>query len=268
MVQTQYPLKQTKTRYGLMSYFADDPTIGHSLEVYGEYCHPEIEMILSMVDKDCVYIDIGANIGTHSVSIAPHVQTVLSFEPNSDNLAVLEVNCKSFNNITVSPKALSDAKAFGYTEFDYGKTVFIEREGSAQRCKTLDQYEFPRVDFVKIDTEGYELRILQGAGAMLTHRKPSLLLEMQDTATYSAIYDYLKIFDYYMYWMPVATFNPNNFKQESNNVFGNQHGVINWICSPKQLNTVLQPVVDRDDTVERMNWRIQNNVGHDFKHGE
>jgi len=51
-------------------------------------------------------------------------------------------------------------------------------------------------------------------------------------------------------------------------VFGPRHGVINWICSIKQLNTTLQPVVDRDDTVERMNWRIQNNVGHDTKHGE
>ena len=37
------PQKQTNTRYGNMLYFLDDPTIGHSLELYGEYCHTEIE---------------------------------------------------------------------------------------------------------------------------------------------------------------------------------------------------------------------------------
>ena len=38
-------------------------------------------------------------------------------------------------------------------------------------------------------------------------------------------------------------------------VFGKQHGVINWICTPDLINTTLQPVVDREDTVERMNYR-------------
>ena len=65
MVQTQHPLKQTKTRYGLMSYFADDPTIGHSLEVYGEYCHPEIEMILSLVNKDTLIKELELNFGNN-----------------------------------------------------------------------------------------------------------------------------------------------------------------------------------------------------------
>ena len=97
--------------------------------------------------------------------------------------------------------------------------------------------------------------------------KKHLLNEMQDETKLSKIYDYLKEFVYYMYWMPVATYNTNNHKNNKENVFGNQHGVINWICSTEQLNTTLQAVVDRDDTVERMVWRRSQNVGNDGKNG-
>ena len=261
------PQKQTNTRYGLMSYYHEDPTIGHSLNLYGEYCHPEIEMILSLVNKDSTYIDIGANIGTHTVSIAPHVQQVYAFEPDPNNYQLLLSNTSGHNNITVINNAISDDECSGYTDFNFGRTIFVESNGSCL-TSTIDSYNIEKIDFVKIDTEGFELRILQGMTNVLTYQQPNMLIEMQDIDTYRAIYDYLKTFNYYMYWMPVATFNPNNFKKESKDVFGPRHGVINWICSIKQLNTTLQPVVDRDDTVERMNWRIRNNVGHDTEHGE
>ena len=104
-----------------MRYYAEDPTIGRSLLLYGEYCHQEIETILSMLDKDSVYVDVGANIGTHSVSIAPHVAHVHAFEPNFENLYLLERNTKSHQNITVYSKAASNHKEFGYTEFNFGK---------------------------------------------------------------------------------------------------------------------------------------------------
>ena len=261
--------KTTSTRYGPMTYYADDPSIGRSLEVYGEYCHPEIEQILSMVNKDTVYLDIGANIGTHSISIAPYVQQVHAWEPDAQNFHLLEINTKPHRNITISHKAISDNKASGYTEFDFGKTKFIEHPGErTRRSKTLDGYNMDKIDFVKLDTEGYEFRILQGMGYTLTNLQPDMLIEMQDETAYSKIYDYLTIFDYYMYWLPVPTFNPNNFKHETVDVFGPQHGVINWICSREKLNTTLQAVVDRDDTVERMVWRRNQNVGYDIKHGE
>lgn len=82
-----------------------------------------------------------------------------------------------------------------------------------------------------------------------------MLVEMQDETKYSEIYDWLSMFEYKMYWFPVATYNPNNWKNNTKDVFGKQHGVINWICTPDLINTTLQPVVDRDDTVERMNYR-------------
>ena len=121
--------------------------------------------------------------------------------------------------------------------------------------------KFDMID--QVDVEGMELEVLYGMRGTLASAKPYLLIEMQDPTRYSRIYEYLKGFGYYMYWMPVATFNANNHKNNSENVFGNQHGVVNWLCSATELNTTLQAVVDKDDTVERMVWRRSQNVGND-----
>jgi rhamnose utilization protein RhaD (predicted bifunctional aldolase and dehydrogenase) len=70
-----------------------------------------------------------------------------------------------------------------------------------------------------------------------------------------------------MYWFPVSTYNKNNQKNNTDDIFGPKHGVINWVCTAYKLNTKLEPVVDRDDTVERMVYRSRENVGNDRKDG-
>ena len=81
-----------RDRYGNMYVFDDDPTIGQSLKIYGEYCHPEIEIIKKFIDSNSFFIDIGANIGTHTIGLAPYVGTVLAFEPAPENVDLLKKN--------------------------------------------------------------------------------------------------------------------------------------------------------------------------------
>ncbi len=264
---TKKTLKQTNTRYGNMLYIEDDPSIGRSLELYGEYCHLEVEAIKSLCTQDSWVVDVGANIGVHTVGIAPYVNRVIALEPDGDNFDVLVKNCSmcACNNVTTTRLALSDQMGDTGTAFDYGKTTLTS--GTDVKTAPLDMLGLPRVDFVKIDVEGMELQVLYGMRGTLADKKPHLLIEMQDPTKYSRIYDYLKSFNYYMYWMPVSTYNANNNKNNQVNVFGNQHGVINWLCSVTQLNTTLQAVVERDDTVERMVWRRSQNVGNDRKDG-
>lgn len=261
------PQKQTNTRYGNMLYFLDDPTIGRSLELYGEYCHAEIQAIKGLVTPTSWFVDIGANIGTHTIGVSPYVNRVVAFEPDSDNFDLLLKNISTCGcqNVTSTPLAISDKFGEVATQFDYGKTTVVP--GTAVKTASLDMLGLPQIDFVKIDVEGMELAVLQGMSATLQGFKPDLLIEMQDPTTYSKIYDYLNSFNYYMYWMPVATYNTNNHKKNADNAFGNQHGVVNWLCSTEQLNTTLQAVVDRDDTVERMVWRTRENVGNDTRDG-
>jgi len=263
------PQKQTNTRYGDMFYFAEDPTIGRSLELYGEYCHNEVEIVKQLANPNGVLVDVGANIGTHTIGLAPHVARVLCFEPDPEihKLLVQNIAISKHKNITAVPLALSDMQSQVGTQFDYGKTMTTSTGNI--HATPLDMIDgLPSIDFIKIDVEGSELKVLNGMRQTIATSKPNMLIEMQDVTTYADTFELLQGFDYYIYWFTVATYNISNHKQNKEDVFGPQHGVINWICSREKLNTTLQAVVDRNDTVERMVWRRNQNVGDDIKHGE
>ena len=254
------PQKQTNTRYGNIVYFLDDPTIGQSLELYGEYCHDEIEWMKTLTNPESFVLDIGANIGTHTIGIAPHVKRVTAFEPDPDNFDLLVKNvattmCK---NVTPVPAAASDVLGQVGTAFDYGKTR-VTTTGEIP-ASPIDMIKgLPRIDFVKIDVEGMELKVLNGMRQTIASYKPQMLIEMQDPTTYAKTYDFLNGFGYNIYWLPVRTYTEFNHKNNTEDVFGPQHGVINWIASTADLSVKLSGVVDRDDTVERMVYRRSQN---------
>ena len=263
--QTKLNLKLTETKYGKFIIPIDDPTIGRSLDLYGEYCDAEIEMLKSLCESTDWFIDIGANIGYHTVAMSPHVTRVLSFEPDADNFDILGKNiaglCAAKQNVTASRLAIGDIMGECSTKFDFGKTTLTE--GNDVKMAPLDMLGLPKVNVVKIDVEGKELAVLVGMRLTIDNWKPHLLIEMQDEKTYPDTYDFLNDLGYNMYWLAVPTYNSNNHKQNTQNVFGPQHGVINWVCSAELLNTKLQPVVDRDDSIERMIYRSRKNVGND-----
>ena len=262
------PQKQTNTRYGNMVYFLDDPVIGQSLELYGEYCHEEIEWMKTLTNPKSFVLDIGANIGTHAIGISPYVKRVMAFEPDPDNFDLLVKNLAATmcGNVIPVPAAASDGLGQVGTQFDYGKTS-LTTSGEIPATPIDMIQKLPRIDFVKIDVEGMELKVLNGMHQTIASYKPQMLIEMQDENVYAKTYDFLNGFGYNIYWLPVRTYTEFNHKNNKEDVFGAQHGVINWICSTIQLNTTLQAVVDRDDTVERMVWRRSQNVGYDRKNG-
>jgi len=268
--QTKLQRKLTDTRYGKMIIPSEDDCIGRSLDLYGEYCQPEVEMIKSLTNANTWFLDIGANIGTHTIPLSHHVDRVLAFEPDVENYDMLGKNvaglCAVKNNVSLTRLALGDEFKQVDTEFNYGKTKIIQ--GDAVKMAPLDILGLPKIDFVKIDVEGMELQVLVGMRNTLLNSKPDLLIEMQDETTYSATFEFLRSCKYNMYWFPVQTYNANNHKENKEDVFGPTHGVVNWVCSSYMLNTAMHPVVDKDDTMERMVYRSRENVGNDRKDGE
>ena len=266
--QTNLKLHLTETKYGKMIIPTDDPTIGRSLDLYGEYCDQEIKTLQNLVKPGDWFIDIGANIGIHTVAMHQMCERVLAFEPDIENFNLLGKNvaglCAFKNNVTVSQLALGNEAKEVSTNFDYGKTSIVE--GNTVKMAPYDLLGIPKTNIVKIDVEGRELDVLVGMRNTLVNQKPDLLIEMQDASTYSDTFDFLQSVEYNMYWLPVSTFNSNNHKGNKRNIFGSQHGVVNWLCSTEELNTNLQPVVDKEDTIERMVRRKRKaveNVGND-----
>lgn len=112
-----------------------------------------------------LFLDIGAHVGTWAIRATRSFRHVVAFEPNPETNRILRTNVtlNRLSNIRVIQAALSDR---------VGEIATVE---SRVRVRTLDSFEF-RPSLVKIDTEGNELRVLQGALETL-RKRPGLIIE-------------------------------------------------------------------------------------------
>ncbi len=144
--------------------------------------------IFSRLPRNSVALDIGANIGNHSVFFSRHFDRVVAFEPNPMVAAVLYSNTIGLRRtIDVVPLGLSDAPGKVFLEIceknlggswirDTPSDNTIEIE-----VKTLDsivqELALDKVSFIKIDVEGYEDKVIAGAEKLLRSSRPIIVFE-------------------------------------------------------------------------------------------
>src|SRR4051812_16828084 len=71
-------------KHGRFLYNVNDTFVGRSLDLYGEWCEEEIEVLSQIIKPGSVVLDIGANIGTHTICFAKQALpggVVYAFEP-------------------------------------------------------------------------------------------------------------------------------------------------------------------------------------------
>lgn len=138
-------------------------------------------------------IDIGANIGNHSVFFATQVvDYVLAFEPNPAVLPILKENLtENVNNCSVFEVGLGDKPGYAEVsiplgcEDNVGMAMLSESASGTLEIKTLDNVLLEWADknkvftisFLKIDVEGMEPSVLQGALETIEKYKPHLFVE-------------------------------------------------------------------------------------------
>ncbi|HXZ42433.1 MAG TPA: FkbM family methyltransferase, partial [Terriglobales bacterium] len=137
-------------------------------------------------------IDIGAHFGIFTISALRKVGPsgkVISFEPSADTRSVL-LKTLALNGFDGVPEIRSEAvsNVTGQSSF-FSSTIPGDAAnsliGNAQhqrksviRTIRLDDIQLPRVDAIKIDAEGAELRILDGSRALITKHRPAVLLSV------------------------------------------------------------------------------------------
>ncbi len=154
-----------------------------------------------------VMLDVGAHHGTSLLPFALAGWQVYAFEPDPQNRAVLEANTADLTNVHIDPRALSDHSEQGAAFFQSSQSSGVSSLMSflpSHQASTsvdvttleniLDEIAMPAqaVDFLKVDTEGYDLMVLQGwpwaAG------QPRLILcEFDDFKTKPLGYDFLAL---------------------------------------------------------------------------
>lgn len=139
-------------------------------------------------------VDVGANVGNHSLYFAQFLTYVHAFEPQPDLCEVFEKNLEGCDNVTLHRCALGDKLGFGEMVYPKGResdhTAEVETHGGSIPINTLDAYDIP-ADLIKIDVEGAELKVLKGAMATIINNKPELFIECATDEAFETISEYL-----------------------------------------------------------------------------
>lgn len=126
-------------------------------------------------------LDIGANIGTHTIYYAKHATKVLAFEPNAVAYECLQYNLQNSPNTTLYNVAVSNHCA--YIDIvsqgdNYGAAYTLP--GSSVPTITVDSLDLDSCNFIKIDVEGDELAVLIGAKETILKYKPVMCIECNE----------------------------------------------------------------------------------------
>jgi FkbM family methyltransferase len=246
-------------RHGLMLYNANDVYIGRSFDLYGEFSELEAELFGQLVSPGDIAIDVGANVGAHTVGLARLVGpggAVLAFEPQRVVYQTLCANValNSITHVHCWNVALGDAPGtVKMPPVDYARpnnfgglsaTAAASAPGDAVSVLRLDDLPVPRCSLIKVDVEGMELQVLRGGRAMVRRLRPVLYVENDREHASADLVRWLDAAGYNLFWHCPPLFNPANYAGNRENVFGDIISK-NMLCVPKEKSqsiTGLRPV--------------------------
>lgn len=137
--------------------------------------------------ENSVILDIGANIGSHTLywAIEKKAKKIYSFEPFDKIYEILNTNIKLNylqDKVNIFNYGLSDeecnAEIGRFNKHNIGGTDFVKNETGRFKLKTLDSLKIKEhIDLIKIDVEGAEVEVLKGGIKTIEKNKPILVIE-------------------------------------------------------------------------------------------
>lgn len=168
-------------------------TKNHDLKQW-KYC-------LSKIKNFRTCIDFGAHVGTSAIQYSKSFEKIISFEPLPNLFECLEYNTKDLSNVEIHNFAISDTNGFtnifvnpdnsgsNIIQSDETNKIIKSRWGNKNRVdfvntppiqvetRTIDSFGFTDVDFIKIDTEGFNIKPLMGMEETLRNNSPLIMME-------------------------------------------------------------------------------------------
>ena len=148
----------------------------------GDY-HQEdtVELLSSFVEPESTFVDGGAHIGTITIPLAHKVAHTIAYEADANTSALLQENVvRNKVSVDVRQKGLGATSAHGtmvdVREGNAGAHTLAVGNGNVE-IVTLDD-ELQGFDTLKLDVEGMELEVLQGATRIIEEAKPVILFEV------------------------------------------------------------------------------------------
>jgi len=284
--------RMVMSKYGPMLFFKYDDPIGTCLTLYGEWAEQEFDVISQLVTPTTNCIDIGSNIGTHSVWLSKKCKNgvVFSIEPQfyifnflTTNLMLNDcLNCfplKAFisnvdSKFIGAPIMGPSSDKYNYGEYNINLCSKIN-DGIPTQAIRLDDIEYMRkydIGFIKMDCEGTETDVFTSGHNILTKNKPNLYIEHNGVNGHQSVVDILNEYGYNCYWHVYPKHNIDNHNKFNQNIYLHEHEMnliptvkiasrlfeSNLVCIHKDKDQgAFQDKVLYEDSI--IKWLLRNN---------
>ena len=263
------PAPRVSCRYGTFSYLPTDVYIGRSLSVYGEYSETEVAFLCGLLKPGDTVVEVGANIGAITVPIAKQIGEsgklhAVEPQPRLNHLlrrnvdecgvgAIVHVHeCAFGTNPGIVHCGMPDYGQPGnFGAFELGRSQ--SDGGTAIKINTVDGLGLERCALLKIDVEGSEVEVIEGARRTIAACRPLLYVENDREGRSRSLIELIEHLGYRLWWHLPPLWNSNNFRQVAENIFVDIVSV-NMLCVPREhslpVGLRLPPVAGPED-----DWR-------------
>lgn len=226
-------LAQVETPWGAITYLPRDMYIGKGLTKYHEFSWYEAALFKELVKPECSVIEVGANIGCHTIALAQMTESdVHAWEPGPELCSLLRTNTAPFPRVRVIEAAAGAARGrmlLPHLDFNahqnFGAFPLNEITDPEARLPTAsvapidDFHPAAPVGFMKIDVEGMEVDVLVGARGVITRHHPRLYVENDRKDKSSRLIALLESMDYRLFWHLPPLFRPDNHAGDREDIF-------------------------------------------------
>lgn len=273
--------RMKRCRHGVMLFNPMDWYIGRGLEVYGEWGEKKVAVMERLVKAGHIAVEVGAHVGALTLPLSRMVGEsgrVVAFEPFYPSFSTLAANVglNSLQNVEVRQAVVADKvgrvfmnrKSFAFKLddfFNFGSISFntlriydladdVERASAdwdEYATAPLDQMSLGRLDFVKIDAEAMEAKVIQGAMRIIKKFKPVLFVEYRNpwekgSSLLKVLEDSLR---YECILLRLPLFNGENFRKHGEDIWGINARLVsfNLLCKHR-----FWKYPDMDDVISKL----------------
>ncbi len=170
---------------------SDDDYLEH---IQGEFEPEMVKLFRSLINKEQVILDVGANIGCTAILFGDLGKQVFGFEPSPTTFSYLQKNLQAAGCANVNPVNFGLGKENGSFELTFAKSNrsggFVSNLTKASQGHQVEKIRIVQgddyiketglqhIDFIKIDVEGFEKNVMEGLAQTIQRDKPVVVLEL------------------------------------------------------------------------------------------
>ena len=211
--------------------------ISFYMSEFGEWSETEVDLFRFILPKNGNCVEVGANMGTHSVPLSKICSEgrIFCFEPQRPIFQILCGNLALNNctNVFARQQAVGSVdevieietsnydEAWNYGSFSISEGFSVERKFEGWLQKELVEVvaldgdnaisRLKNIDLLKIDVEGHELEVLDGCKNLVSRTKPDIFIEAHNKRVVSEFMGYIKRQGYIAYWFNAKRIRDDNF---------------------------------------------------------